>query len=126
MSTIWTGCVQAQHFYCMPTVTLCEGLIFSGQNIMPSSHHRLSENKTALSCPCWQCEQKSRLSAIENFETVFSSLNIRRELQKTVLTCRQFVHTTDKTRQSCLVRIGVRLFFCSIKIRSFDFLTSLT
>ena len=69
--------------------------------------HTTDKNKTRLSwldmsCPCRLCEQRTGdkpiLSATENFETVLSSLKKRWGLLKTVLTCRQFCSTTDKTR----------------------------
>ena len=51
---------------------------------------------------------KARLSATENFETVLSSLKMRRGLLKTVLTCRHFCphHRQDKTVSSCFVHVG--------------------
>ena len=74
---------------------------------MPSSHRRHGQNKTVLSClgrvgGVNRNGDKWRLSTIENFETVLSSLKMRRGLMKRILTCRQFCvhHWQDKTRLS--------------------------
>ena len=61
---------------------------------------------TQFTPPCVNSigDKKSRLSATENFETILSSVEMRRGLLKTVLTCRQYCshRQQDKTR----VRVG--------------------
>ena len=64
---------------------------------MPTSHRRQGPDKTVLSCLVLsvsavsvnRIDDMSGLSATKNFETVLSSLEMRRGLLTTVLSCRQ-------------------------------------
>ena len=75
---------------------------------MPSSHRRHGLDKTVLSCLVYvggvnRTGEKSRLSATENFKTVFQSQNAVRTTEDSLDLSRILFTPPNKTRQESFV-----------------------